>query len=182
VAQQGFPTYWLEFWDRVSRGQGTCGTALEHGERVIVEDIEQSAIFANTPALEIQRRAGVRAVQSTPLVTRSGVPVGMFSTHYTRPHRPDARTLRLLDLLARQAADVIERARADQRLLEGEQRFRALVDASAQIVWSTDATGMVTEDSPSWRGFTGQTYAQLRGLGWRDAIHPEDRDRVASAW
>jgi len=73
-------------------------------------------------------------------------------------------------------------ARSDQRLRDGEQRFRALVDASAQIVWSTDATGTVMDDSPSWRAFTGQTDAQLRGVGWLDALHPEDRDRVTRAW
>jgi PAS domain S-box-containing protein len=181
VAQQGCPSFWLEFWDHVSRGQGTCGTALERGSRVIVEDLEHSAIFANTRALEIQREAGIRAAQSTPLFTRSGEPIGMFSTHYTRPHRPDERTLRLLDLLARQAADIIERALSDQRLRDSEQRFRALVDASAQIVWSSDATGTV-HDSSSWCGFTGQAPDQLHGSGWLDAVHPEDRDRVAGAW
>lgn len=79
-------------------------------------------------------------------------------------------------------ADVEAMTRLNQRLRDSEQRFRALVDASAQIVWSTDATGTVMEDSPSWRAFTGQTYAQLRGSGWRDALHPEDRDRATSAW
>ena len=50
----------------------TCGAALRRGKRVIVEDIEQSSIFIGTPALEIQLKAGVRACQSTPLVSRSG--------------------------------------------------------------------------------------------------------------
>jgi PAS domain S-box-containing protein len=116
AAQRGFPPWWIDFWSRVAAGQGTCGTALTRGERIIVEDVEQSPIFVGTPALAIQRRAGVRAVQSTPLVSRSGKPLGMFSTHYRAPHRPDERTLRLLDLLARQAADIIERAQGEEDL------------------------------------------------------------------
>jgi len=40
----------------------------------------------------------------------------MFSTHYKAPHRPDDRSLRLLDLLARHAADIIERAQAQEAL------------------------------------------------------------------
>jgi PAS domain S-box-containing protein len=116
VAQRGFPKCWLDFWSGVSEGQGVCGTALEHGERVIVEDVEQSPIFVGTEALDIQLRAGVRAVQSTPLVSRSGRPVGMFSTYYKIPHRPNERTLRFLDLLARQAADIIDRAQGDDAL------------------------------------------------------------------
>lgn len=47
---------------------------------------------------------------SPPLFSPSGKPVGIFSTHYRKPHRPHERVLQLLDLLARQGADVIERA------------------------------------------------------------------------
>jgi len=103
VAQRGFPDWWLEFWNTVSKGHGVCGTALERGERVIVEDVERSPIFAGTPALEIQRRAGVRAVQSTPLVSRVGKPLGMFSTHWRKPGRPDERSLRVLYARARRS-------------------------------------------------------------------------------
>ncbi len=120
VAHRGLPDWWLAFWNKVPKGHGACGTALARGARIIVEDVEQSPIFRGTPGLEIQRKAGIRAVQSTPLFARSGEPLGMFSTHYTRPHRPDERALHLLDLLARQAADIIERTRAE------EQRDRML--------------------------------------------------------
>jgi PAS domain S-box-containing protein len=128
VVQHGFPEWWLDFWNSVIEGQGACGTALRRSERVIVEDIEQSPIFAGTDALKIQLKAGVRAVQSTPLVTRLGEPLGMFSTHYKVPHRPSDRELRLLDLLARHTADFIEQAQLRDMLaaraaeLEGANR------------------------------------------------------------
>jgi GAF domain-containing protein len=128
MGQRGFPQWWLDFWNKTSKGQGVCGTSLERGERVIVEDVEQSPIFQGTPGLEIQLRAGVRAVQSTPIVSRSGRPLGMFSTHYKEPQRPDERALKLLDLLARQAADIIERAGMEVSLRESEDSFRALAD------------------------------------------------------
>jgi hypothetical protein len=57
-----FPQWWLDFWDRTHSGQGACGTALGWGERVIVEHVEQSPIFRGTPAIEMPRRAGIRAV------------------------------------------------------------------------------------------------------------------------
>ena len=93
AAQRGFPDWWLNYWNSVSKGKGTCGTALVRGERVIVEDIEQSAIFIGTPGLDIQRHSRCRAVQSTPLKSREGKPLGMFSTHFKAPHRPDDRQL-----------------------------------------------------------------------------------------
>jgi len=63
-----------------------------------------------------------------------------------------------------------------------EERNRTLVDISAQIVWATNARGEVVADSPSWRGFTGQTVDQWLGRGWLDALHPDDRPRVQDAW
>lgn len=78
--------------------------------------------------------------------------------------------------------DMSEQDAYDAELRAKEERFRALVDTSAQIVWTTDAHGLVTEDSPSWRAFTGQTYEQWKGLGWLQAIHPDDRSRVHQAW
>jgi light-regulated signal transduction histidine kinase (bacteriophytochrome) len=96
---------------------------MELRERVIVEDVEESPIFAGTPALEVLRAAGVRAVQSTPIISRAGVLVGMLSTHYWAPTRPSERDLRLIDLLARQAADLIEKSRAEESLRRSNQQL-----------------------------------------------------------
>jgi len=68
------------------------------------------------------------------------------------------------------------------RVHEGAERFRALVEASAQIVWTTDASGAVLEDSPSWRAFTGQSRDQWRGFGRIAAVHPDDQARFADRW
>jgi signal transduction histidine kinase/ActR/RegA family two-component response regulator len=123
AAQRGFPKWWLVYWDNVTKGRGACGTALERGERVIIEDVETSPVFVGSPSLSVQLKAGVRAVQSTPLIGRSGDPMGMLSTHYKKPGRPSDRALRLLDLLARQAADMLERAQAERALEEANQRL-----------------------------------------------------------
>lgn len=135
VAQQGFPDWWIEFWQTVSKGQGICGTALEKGERVIVEDVEHSPLFAGTPALEIQLRAGVRAIQSTPLIGRSGNPLGMLSTHYKTRYRPGEQALHMLDLLARQVVDIIERAHTEEALRTSEERLQALMNATSDVVY-----------------------------------------------
>lgn len=63
-----------------------------------------------------------------------------------------------------------------------EARYRALVEASAQIIWTADATGAMTEDSPSWREFTGQTYGQWIGWGWLDALHADERRHIHGLW
>ena len=79
------------------------------------------------------------------------------------------------------ARDISERKRSEQALRQSEERYRALVLASAQIVWGTPPEGLV-EDMPMWREYTGQSLAEVRGWGWLDAIHPEDRQTTEAAW
>jgi PAS domain S-box-containing protein/putative nucleotidyltransferase with HDIG domain len=67
-------------------------------------------------------------------------------------------------------------------LFKSEERFRSLVSATAQIVWTTDAAGNVTDDIPSWRAYTGQTIEQVRGAGWVEALHPDDLQRALAIW
>ena len=110
IAHHGLNDEALEFWQWVHPGRATtCGKALELGERVIVPDFETCDFIAGSEDLIAFRKAGVRAAQSTPLLTRSGRLVGMITTHWTTCHVPKERDLRLFDIIARQAADLIER-------------------------------------------------------------------------
>ena len=67
-------------------------------------------------------------------------------------------------------------------LRRDEQRYRSLVQATAAIVWNTPASGEFETDQPEWSRFTGQSFEQLRGWGWLDAVHPDDRPQTARVW
>jgi PAS domain S-box-containing protein len=181
VAQRGFPEWWLNFWNNVSKGQGVCGTALQCGERVIVEDVERSPIFAGTPALEIQRRAGVRAVQSTPLVTRSGRPLGMFSTHWRAPGRPDGRSLRLLDLLARHAADIAERAQNEEALLRHRELLqRVFEEIPVLLVMWEPRFGRFTLNRHA-EEVLGLSTAEANAVDFMSAVYPRAEYRAEAS-
>ena len=156
TAQRGFDRPFLEFFASVHGEQAACGTALQRGERVIVDDVLNSPIFVGTPALEVMVAAGARAVQSTPLVSRSGRVLGMFSTHYQHaPQQPSERALRLLDILARQAADLIEHK-------QGEEALRAR-EADLELVIN-QTPFMLTRCSRDLRyQFVSRTYAEMIG-------------------
>ncbi len=78
--------------------------------------------------------------------------------------------------------DVSERRRVEDAAHRGMARYKALVEAASQMVWVTDPQGLVVEDSPSWRAFTGQTAEQWLGRGWLEALHPDDRAPAAEVW
>jgi len=104
--QRGFDGRFLDFFDNVHTGEAACGTALQTGEQVVVEDVTESPIFLGTDSLEVMLNARARAVQSTPLISNGNL-IGMLSTHYHRPLRPSGRDLCLLELLARRAGRFI---------------------------------------------------------------------------
>jgi GAF domain len=107
LAQRGFHPQSAAHWECVRHHSATpCGMALSAGCRVLVPDVEACEAMVGTADLDAFRWSGIRAVQSTPLLARSGRLLGMISTHWRRPYRPTAHELQPLDVLARQAADL----------------------------------------------------------------------------
>ena len=156
TAQRGFDRPFLEFFASVHGDQAACGAALQRGERVIVDDVLNSPIFVGTPALDVMIAAGARAVQSTPLVSRSGRLLGMFSTHYRRaPQQPSERVLRLLDILARQAADLIEHKQGDEALRARE--------AALELVINQTPFMLIRCSRDLRYQFVSRTYAEMIG-------------------
>ena len=70
----------------------------------------------------------------------------------------------------------------EEALRRSEERYRALVQGGAQIIWVASPDGGMLEDSAEWRWITGQTAEEFLGNGWLDSIHPEDRERVERDW
>src|SRR5947208_7323990 len=70
----------------------------------------------------------------------------------------------------------------ERALRESEERYRSLVSAISAFVWIADVNGEFSSPQPSWTAYTGQNWEQHQGTQWMDAIHPDDRDRVAQVW
>ena len=78
--------------------------------------------------------------------------------------------------------DITTQKQAELDLRKSEARFRSLVTATAQVIWITGPQGNVEEDIPSWRRFTGQSYEEVLGYKWVEALHPDDRQKTLEAW
>ena len=147
LAFRGFSPQAAAFWEWVGfdSAGSTCGAALRAGKRVIAPDVDKCDFMKGTEDQTVYLQTGIHAVQTTPLVSRSGKIVGMISTHWHKPHEPSERDLRVFDILARQAADLIERRTAQEAVRRSEEHYRILFDLGPVAVYSCDTSGVIRE-------------------------------------
>src|SRR5262249_20612115 len=153
-AQRGFKQEYLDSFGEVPTGAGSpyC-RALQSGQRMVIEDVEADALFA--PFRPIARAGGYRAVQSTPIMSREGTLLGTLATHFRSVRKPAEQDLRLLDLYVRQAADIIERHRADNALRESEERLRLAQLRTGVGIWDWNLRSGKVTWTPELEGLFG---------------------------
>jgi PAS domain S-box-containing protein len=128
AAQRGFEPPFLKFFASVREDGSAYAATVLSAKRVIVEDVAQSEIFAGQQSRDALLDADVRAMISTPLVSSAGTLLGVISTHFRTPHRPSERELHLLDLLARQGADYLERKHTEKVLRARDHELELIIN------------------------------------------------------
>ena len=78
--------------------------------------------------------------------------------------------------------DVTHRRNAEEAIHRSEQRHRSLVLAMSEMVWTSNARGSQLRVVPPLELFTGMPRELIKGSGWLQAVHPDDRSRTATAW
>jgi PAS domain S-box-containing protein len=78
--------------------------------------------------------------------------------------------------------DITEHKKVEENLRSSEARYRTLTEAIPQLVWNATPDGNATFFNKRWRDYTGLSLEQSQGLGWLDAIHTDDRERIRVAW
>jgi chemotaxis methyl-accepting protein methylase/GAF domain-containing protein len=151
AAQHGFVQPFLDFFKDVqTETDSACARALATRHRVTVENVRTSAIFAGSGSLAVLLAAGVQAVQSTPLLARSGRFLGMLSTHFRAPHVFEEAELRWLDLLARQAADLIVRRLAEESVAKAQRELEQRVADRTKWLTLMHAVTRAINEAPTW--------------------------------
>jgi PAS domain S-box-containing protein len=175
VAQHGFEEPFLKFFERVRDDHCACGAAMQSTKQVIVENVLESDVFRGQASQKVLIEAGVRAVICTPLMSSKNTLLGIIATHFSLPHQPSQHELKLLDLLARQAADYLERRLAEehQQILMRELDHR-VKNVLARVTAVADSTrehgGSIDEFMRSYSGriqSMATAHTLLSQTGWQ---------------
>lgn len=139
VAHRGLGPELIEhFTTKASSDVSACGRALKQGRRAIIEDVKTDPDYA--PHRAVAALSGYRGVLCTPLFERGGrKPIGTISTFFREPYRPAAEDLRIADLFARQAADLIASRIVERRLRDSQEYCRLALEAGDMGIWEWDA-------------------------------------------
>jgi PAS domain S-box-containing protein len=182
IGSQGFDRQMNEDFYRVDRSSQTpCGIALRHGERAFIDfDVPEADDPDGTMRRHVE--AGYRSAQCTLLFSRTGRPLGMVTTHWRSHHRPNERELRAIDLLARQAADLIEQQQTTAALRQSEEQLRLASDAAkvGMWFWNLETDSLIwTEQCKALFGLPAET--EMSYAVFLAAIHPDDRQHTDAA-
>lgn len=155
LAAKGVSDELITNFNQVTADSGTsCGRALFTGKRHFI-DFDDPTLTDTDGSAIMHLKHGLISAQSTPLVSGSGKYIGMISTHWQKRYRPDERQLHFLDLLARQAADLIEQRQYAQALDEAQERLsnfnqllaQQVADQTAELRQSKDQLQSVFDTS-----------------------------------
>lgn len=110
VAQSNFREQFAQVFAVVRAGDGTvCEKAAAGGETIFVKDIQASDAFEGVRPFASQN--GIHAVQSTPIQTKTGALLGVFSTYFCEPNPFSANMQSDCRTMAEQARALIVSAR-----------------------------------------------------------------------
>jgi PAS domain S-box-containing protein len=100
----------------------------------------------------------------------SGQEADAYFNFVYQPHRsPDGRT----DGLLIHAVDITDQVRTRQEVETREEQFRVLADSIPQLAWTADPDGTITWYNRRWYEYTGTTFEQMEGWGWKSVHNPD---------
>ena len=101
-------------------------------------------------------------------------PPGIWRVHKFALRAADGEVVGLAGVVHDHTAEFL----AAQAQEQSEQRFRAISLVTPNIIWSSNAQGVVDFISDQWFEFTGEPPAEPDAAHWHDLVHPDDRASV----
>jgi signal transduction histidine kinase len=126
VTSKGFEKHFINYFEFVDIGTNTIGSiTLKTGQRIYL-DFDVPAEYDPGGILRMHADQGFLCGHAVPLVAHSGKTIGVLTTHFKKQRRLNERELYFCDLLARQAADMVERKKSEDALRRSQEKLRQL--------------------------------------------------------
>jgi PAS domain S-box-containing protein len=152
---------------------------LSAGETVIVNDASTHPLTRERYA-ESYAPLGIGAFVAISLI-RSANLLAIMSIQNRRPRNWTEDETELLEDAARRVWDAIERSRSDAQVRRVTERYRALAETAATIVFVASPDGLFTE-VPLVCGLDDQIAESKSSDAWLAAIHPNDLQEFFARW
>ena len=167
----------------------------DYGPRIIAE-LRRGATLAiadvradpRTSAPEIAAAfdaIGVRALLDVPLV-KDGRMLALLFVHHCAPRTWTRAEQQLVEDVCERTwaacAQASAQARAETEAAASGARFRAIIEAVPQMVWSAQPDGSHDFYNRRWYEFTGVPEGSTDGESWNGMFHPGDRERAWAQW
>jgi|GEM_PF-2885906 len=173
-AAPSLPDAWNRAIDGAEIGPqtGSCGTAAFRNERVIVDDIATSPLWAAYS--EAALSFGLQACWSEPVRDADGKVLATFAIYYHQPCQPSDADIQLIESVASLTSIAIESCRRKEQLeasLEHELELAAIVEHSSDMIYAHDLDGTITTaNATCTRNYGGE----IIGRNIADIIVAED--------
>ncbi|WP_165930053.1 PAS domain S-box protein [Flavobacterium caseinilyticum] len=167
-------------------GRGPGGIAVREGKYVVCNDIE------NDPMMQPWRKEaldrGYLSLMALP-IKKSGKVIGIFCFYADEKNFFDAEEIALLEEATGDVAFALEvfekealRKKAEEAVLESEQRYHTLTEVSPVGIFRTDVNGLTTYVNPYWCKISGLSFDEALGMGWLKGVHEEDKSSLFRGW
>jgi PAS domain S-box-containing protein len=168
---------------RAEAGLASCPACVAEGRRVIASDTRAHPNWASLQS--VVNAVGVGACWSEPIFDAGSKVIGSFSMSFAAPREPTRDDLETLRAVGQLAGIAISRLRAEEALAESEGRFRSLAETLNAVFWFAEGPPLVVRYvNPAFEAIWGRRAEDIYASPWlwNDSIHPDDRDRVRSAF
>lgn len=167
-------------------GRGPGGTAIREGKYVVCNDIENDAMMQPWQKEALER--GYLSLMAVP-IKKLGKVIGIFCFYANEKNFFDAEEIALLEKATGDVAFALEifekealRKKAEEAVVESEQRYHMLTELSPVGIFRTDVNGLTTYVNPRWCEISGMSLQEALGKGWLKEVHEEDKNVLFQGW
>lgn len=182
AAGRGVPDGFVRAVEHMAIGPDSspCNAAASNRKSIFIQDLTQDARW-----LEYRELAFIHDLRASwiiPILSDTDSVLGIFAAYRREPHALTDIERRLVENATWLAGVAIKRAQDEAARTASEARFNQLASLSMVGIFQTDAAGNCIYLNPRCYEIMGLTADQAAGQGWSQALHPDDREKIVSAW